>query len=85
MDMVTGPLACANALSDDISDAADEIVNGFPGVAAATQGAQGGHARIVPTADQTLVHQLAQVAFAQDGVVKHQPRKLDLAGRTLDF
>ena len=57
-----------------------EIADGAGGVAPAAQAAQGGHPGVVPAGDPALLHQLAQLALAHDGVVDAQPGKLDLPG-----
>ncbi len=57
-----------------------EIPDGGRSVAPAAQAAEGRHTGIVPAGDPSLLHQLAELALAHDGVVDTQSGKLDLSG-----
>src|SRR5574341_1207302 len=66
------------------ADTGAEIADGLRGVPAPPQAGERRHARIVPASDMALVHQLEQLALAQDGVRQVQARELDLA-RVVDL
>jgi hypothetical protein len=55
-----------------------EVANRFRRVATPPQTGDGRHARIVPSRDVTLLHELQQFAFAHHRVVQVQARELDL-------
>src|SRR5699024_1630717 len=61
----------------------DKLVDGARGVAAAAQAADSGHSRVVPAVHLFGLDQLAQVAFAHDGVGDVQAGKLVLMGLVL--
>ena len=60
------------------ADARAEVADRFRRVAAAPQAGDGRHARIVPSGDVPVLHELQQLALAHHGVVQVQPRELDL-------
>ena len=57
-----------------------EVPDGGGGVASAAQAADGGHPGVVPAGHIVLLHQLAQLALAHNGVVDAQTGELDLPG-----
>ena len=60
------------------ADARAEVPDRFRRVAAPAQAADGRHARVVPSRDVALLHQLQQLPLAHHGVVQVEPRELDL-------
>ena len=63
------------------SDGGAEIADRFRCVAATANTGEGRHARIVPAADQFLLHQFQQSALAEQRVSKAEPIELVLLGR----
>ena len=63
------------------SDGSAEIADCFRRVAAAADAAQSGHAGIVPAADALLLHQLQQLALAQQRVGQVEAIELNLLRR----
>ena len=60
--------------------ALDKIQNGSRRVATAAQGAQGGHARVIPALHMAFEHKLAQVTFAHYRMGDIQACKFALLG-----
>ena len=60
------------------ADARAEVTNRFRRVAATSEAGDRRHARIVPSFDEMLLHELQQLPLAHDGVIQVQARKLDL-------
>ena len=60
------------------ADRAAEIAHRFGRVAAAAHAAERGHARIVPAAHAAFLHQLQQLALAQQRVGEVEAVELDL-------
>ena len=61
-------------------DAVTELANGRWRVSPPPETGEGGHAGIVPAADQPLLHQGEQLALAQHGVAEVEPGELELLG-----
>ena len=66
------------------ADGVAERANGLRRHAATTQAGKRRHARIVPAAHVSLVHETQQLPLAHDRVVELQARELDLRGRILE-
>jgi len=56
-----------------------EIADALGRIAAASEAAQGGQARIIPAGDQLVLDQMAQLALAHHGMVDAKAGELDLA------
>jgi len=69
-----------NAVAFCHADDLGEIADRFRGVAAAADARDGRHARVVPTADMFLGHQLQQLALAEQGIGEVEACKFDLLG-----
>src|SRR5256885_12512626 len=61
------------------ADALAEGLDALGRVATAAQADDGGHARIVPAADDAVVHQMLELALAGDHIGQVQARELVLA------
>ena len=62
-----------------------KFANGGRGVTAATHAGYGGHAGVVPTGNNAVVHQLFQFALAGNRVTGVQPTEFILPGATLHW
>ena len=60
------------------SDGGAEVADRLGGKAAAADAADGWHARIVPSVDALFLHQLQQLALAEQGVGEVEAVELDL-------
>ena len=59
----------------------NEGANGFRGKAAAAEAGEGGHAGIVPSADALLLHELEELALAEQGVGEVEAVEFNLLRR----
>ena len=60
------------------ADPSQKVPDRLGGVAPPAHPREGGHPRIVPAADDSFLHQLDQLPFAQDRVAEVEAGKLDL-------
>ena len=62
------------------ADALAEIPDRLRGIPAPAQTGKRRHSRIIPSADQTFLHQLQEFSFAHHRIGQIQPGEFDLLG-----